>query len=298
MVENQFSTTIKTLRSNGGGEYIFKAVTSYLASHGIAHQISCPYTPQQNDLMERKHRHLKETTITLLSQASLPSQYWSFAIQTNVSRINLLPTATFGFLSPWYKLYGHHTDLTHLKVVGCACYPLLRPYTHHKLVNITKECLFLGYSIVSKRYLCLDLTTNHLYTSRHGLFNETKFPFPSFPSSNSKPSISQPSHDTWLSNLLYLHSTNQPSVLGPYMPSASSHTDTLLPISSTPMPQVQHDPSITPPSPIPHTDAAFAHSSNLAIPPIQPPSSTLSQTIPTNHIPISQAIAIDDFVPT
>lgn len=65
MVENQFSTTIKTLRSNGGGEYIFKAVTSYLASHGIAHQISCPYTPQQNDLMERKHRHLKETTITL-----------------------------------------------------------------------------------------------------------------------------------------------------------------------------------------------------------------------------------------
>lgn len=217
MVENQFSTTIKTLRSNGGGEYIFKAVTSYLASHGIAHQISCPYTPQQNDLMERKHRHLKETTITLLSQASLPSQYWSFAIQTNVSLINLLPTATFGFLSPWYKLYGHHTDLTHLKVVGCACYPLLRPYTHHKLENITKECLFLGYSIVSKRYLCLDLTTNHLYTSRHGLFNETKFPFPSFPSSNSKPSISQPSHDTWLSNLLYLHSTNQPSVLGPYM---------------------------------------------------------------------------------
>ena len=98
LVENQFSTTIKTLRSDGGGggEYTSKDFTSYIAFHGIAHQISCPYTPQQNGLVERKHRHLIETTITLLSQASLPSQYWSFAVQTAVSLINLLPTATFG----------------------------------------------------------------------------------------------------------------------------------------------------------------------------------------------------------
>ena len=98
LVENQFSTTIKTLRSDGGGggEYTSKDFTSYTAFHGITHQISCPYTPQQNGLVERKHRHLIETTITLLSQASLPSQYWSFAVQTAVSLINLLPTATFG----------------------------------------------------------------------------------------------------------------------------------------------------------------------------------------------------------
>ena len=75
MVETQFSTKIKTLRSNGGGEYTFSAFKSYLLQHGITHQISCPYTPQQNSLVERKHRLLVETTITLLSQASMPIAY-------------------------------------------------------------------------------------------------------------------------------------------------------------------------------------------------------------------------------
>ena len=67
MVKTQFSATIKALRSNGGGEYTSKLFESYLSSHGIHHQLSCPYTPQQNGLVERKHRHLIETTITLLS---------------------------------------------------------------------------------------------------------------------------------------------------------------------------------------------------------------------------------------
>ena len=99
MVKTQFSATIKTLRSNGGGEYTSKLFESYLSSHGIHHQLSCPYTPQQNGLVERKHRHLIETTITLLSQASLPSQFWSFAVQTAMTLITLLPTASLSFLT-------------------------------------------------------------------------------------------------------------------------------------------------------------------------------------------------------
>ena len=75
MVETQFSIKIKTLRSDGGGEYTSSAFKSYLLQHGITHQISCPYTPQQNGLVERKHRHLVETTITLLSQALMPTAY-------------------------------------------------------------------------------------------------------------------------------------------------------------------------------------------------------------------------------
>ena len=115
-----------------------------------------PYTPQQNGLVERKHRHLIETVITLLSQASLPSTFWSFAIQSALTLINLLPTSTLEFLSPWFKIYGQHPDITSLKIFGCACYAFLKPYTKHKLEHKTTECLFLGYSTVSKGYLCRD----------------------------------------------------------------------------------------------------------------------------------------------
>ena len=197
MVETQFSTRIKTLRFDGGGEYTSSAFKSFLLQHGITYQMSCLYTPQQNGLVEKKHRHLVETTITLLSQASMPIVYWPYAILTTVFLINLLPTSVLGFTSPWSKLYSSSPDLSQLKVFGCACYPLLRPYTSHKLDPRTKECVFLGYSPRSKGYLCLDLSTHNFYVSRHDLFNESKFP--TLPSSLQSNSPSLVSH---LSNAL------------------------------------------------------------------------------------------------
>ena len=143
MVKIQFSSTIKVLRLDWGGEYTSKSFESFLSSNGIHHQISCPYTPQQNDLVERKHRHLIKTTITLLSQASLPSTYWSFTVQFALTLINLLPTATLDFLSPWFKFHGQHPNIFSLKIFGCACYPFFRPYNQHKLNHKTTECIFL-----------------------------------------------------------------------------------------------------------------------------------------------------------
>ena len=183
MIETQFSSKIKTFRFDGGGEYTSSAFKSYLLQHCIIHQISCHYTPQQNGMVERKPRHLIETTITLLSQASISTTYWSYAVLTAVSLINLLPTSVLNIVSPWYKLYSFHPDLSWLKVFGYACYPCLRPYTTHKLEPRTNECLFLGYSSNSKGYLCLDVQSQHLYTSRHALFNESKFPFTTFSTS-------------------------------------------------------------------------------------------------------------------
>ena len=176
MVANQFSLKIKTFRSNGGGEFTSNEFKSYLSNHGIAHHISCPHTPQQNGVVERKHRHIIEITITLLSQAFLSYSFWTFAIQTAVSLINLLPTSVLDWKSPWSKLHSTSPDLTQLKVFGCACYPNLRPYTTHKLEPRTRECIFIGYPTHSKGYLCLDPQTNHVYTSRHVVFNESKFP--------------------------------------------------------------------------------------------------------------------------
>ena len=214
MVETQFSTKLKSFRSNGGGEFTSPAFKLFLTTHGIHHQVSCPSTPQQNGLVERKHRHLIETSITLLAQAQIPNTYWTYAIQTTVNLINLLPTAVLQFQSPWSILNHKPPDLSQLKVVGCACYPFLRPYTTHKLDPRTKECIFLGYSTTSKGYLCFDPTTNTIYTSRHVLFNESKFPFPTLTHTSDIPSPIQ-SNQAWFSNFLYFHSSNQPSLLSP-----------------------------------------------------------------------------------
>jgi hypothetical protein len=203
MVETQFSLPIKALRSDCGGEFTLNQFNQFCASKGIIHQLSCPHTPQQNGVAERKHRHLVQCALALLSQSNLPMSYWSYAISTAAHLINRLPTPNLGHKSPWQVLYHKNPDLAYLRTFGCQCFPLLTPYTAHKLYPKTQPCIFLGYPLHSKGYYCLDPITLRLYVSRHVLFNENTFP--GLKVSDSSSSVTQPA-ETWLNTLLTLHS--------------------------------------------------------------------------------------------
>lgn len=56
MVENLFSSTIKILHADGGGEFCIHLFTQFLHKHGITHRLFCPYTCQQNGSGKRKHQ--------------------------------------------------------------------------------------------------------------------------------------------------------------------------------------------------------------------------------------------------
>lgn len=79
LIKTQFSTELKVLKSDCVGEYISRAFTQVCYSHGISYQFSCPYTPQQNGVVERKHRHIVESAFSMLSQDNLPLTHWSYA---------------------------------------------------------------------------------------------------------------------------------------------------------------------------------------------------------------------------
>lgn len=140
------------------------------------------------------------------------------------------------------------------------------------------------------------------------MFNETRFPF-SFVHSSVLAS-NTPSPDTWLSNLLYLHCSNQSSILGLY----SSHTSppTTLSHTSFLLPQTVTSTISTPSAPIPspaltglvthpissaplHTFISISHTT----PPDPTPSSLSDPTPPdpSPHIlPIS--VSSSQFDPT
>ncbi|GJR25085.1 zinc finger, CCHC-type containing protein [Tanacetum coccineum] len=67
-VELQQESPIKKFKTDRGGEYID---TLYFHSVGIIHEMTAPYTPQQNGIYERKNRVLKEMVNSMLSYSGL-----------------------------------------------------------------------------------------------------------------------------------------------------------------------------------------------------------------------------------
>jgi hypothetical protein len=69
LVETQFQTQVKCLRTDNGIEFI---MSDFYASKGIIHQRSCVKTQQQNAIIERKDQHLLTVARALWFQAHLP----------------------------------------------------------------------------------------------------------------------------------------------------------------------------------------------------------------------------------
>lgn len=87
IIQTQFKTTVKTIRTDNGPELFLKR---FFSNHGIIHQTSCVDSPQQNDIVERKHQHLSNIARSLLFQSKLPKKNWAHALNHAVYLINKL----------------------------------------------------------------------------------------------------------------------------------------------------------------------------------------------------------------
>ena len=113
MIQNQFNTMLKHIRSDNGQEFHMPA---FFASKGIIHQHSCVETPQQNSVVERKHQHILNVARALCFQSHLPIKYWGHCIQAAVYLINRLPCPILSNKSPYEALLHKPPSYSHLKV--------------------------------------------------------------------------------------------------------------------------------------------------------------------------------------
>ena len=174
-VNTQFQTQIKTIRSDNGTEFLNESFNTFTQSHGIIHQTSCPYTPQQNGRVERKHRHLLEVARSLYFQAKFPIHLWGHCILTSTYLINRLPSKILNYKSPFEVLYQKPPQLDHLRVIGCQAHV----YTHttDKFGSKSTPTVLVGYPQNQKGYILYDPHTQKTITSRHVIFDESIFPY-------------------------------------------------------------------------------------------------------------------------
>ena len=182
MLGTQFQTQLKILRSDNGREYMNQKMHDFISTHGLIHQTSCPYTPQQNGVAERKNRTLLEITRALMFEAKTPAHFWPEVISTASYLTIIFPTKILQFKTPLETLRCYATippshSLTPC-VFGCIVYVHLSPHTRHKLEPCVVECVFLGYGVTQKGYRCFDPLHNKLYTTLDCDFFESSYYYP------------------------------------------------------------------------------------------------------------------------
>jgi hypothetical protein len=140
--------------------------------HGIQRQYTCRSTLQQNGVAKRKNMHITEVACALMAYKSMPHDYWAEAIATAVYIMNRTPTATMHGMTPKEKYNGRKLDLSHLKVFGCIEYVHVPNELQTKLDPKAKKCVFIGYSLEQKGYICYNLVTGEMRVSMDVVFDE------------------------------------------------------------------------------------------------------------------------------
>ncbi|XP_019086343.1 PREDICTED: uncharacterized protein LOC109126896 [Camelina sativa] len=173
-VFTQYKKKIKKIRTDNAPEL---ASTDLVKTHGMIHQFSCAYTPQQNSIVERKHQHLLNVTRALFFQSHVPLAYWTDCLLTAVFLINITPSPLMLNRTPYELLNVKKPDYTFLRTFGCLCYVSTNSKDRHKFSSRADKCVFLGYSFGYKGYKVLHLDSNVVSISRNFVFHETIFPF-------------------------------------------------------------------------------------------------------------------------
>ena len=165
--EKESNCSLKILRSDNGGEFTSHKFEEYLVKEGIKHQLTIPYTPQQNGVSERKNRTLMEMARCLLYEKKLPLKFWVEAVSTATYLLNRMMTRSLGDKTPYEEWHGHKPSIDHLKVFGSPCYVLQPEIKRRKLDQKSEVGILIGYSSKSKGYKVFDLKTNQAIIARN-----------------------------------------------------------------------------------------------------------------------------------
>jgi len=263
----------KTIHVDNELEFI--SMRNFFLKKVIECQRTCVYTPQQNEVVEHKHRHILNTTRALLFQSHLPLEFGE-CVLTDTYIINRLPTLLLKNKSAFEMLYNRPPSLSHLKTFGCLCYvTVFSP--KQKFDPRAQQCIFICYPLNQKAYKLFDIDADTFFTSRDVIFHESVFPFCQQSQTQYSPPLQGILRNIDIDLLIHVqHSLDQPS-------SPTNH-NAPEPPSNQPSSPTRHN---APEPPLNQHSSPTRH--NAPEPPTDQPSSPTSRSL----APITKASPTD-----
>ena len=106
------SEELKILRIDNVGEYLSNEFKSCLPKHGIQHQLTVAYTPQQNGVAERMNRTLMDCVRSMLRTSSLDKKFWAEALATAVYIRNRVVSRSLPYnITPHHRWIGEAPNI-------------------------------------------------------------------------------------------------------------------------------------------------------------------------------------------
>lgn len=172
-VETQTGRKIRSLRSDGGGEYISAEYTTFLSDNGIIHQKTCAYTPQQNGVAERMNRTLKDLVRAMLHHKAIDTDFWAEALNTAAYIRNRVTSRGIPSNTTPYELwYSKKPSVSHMRIFGSKCWYKVPNEKVKSLDRRANEAIMLGYATGQKGYKLWDVNKHKVVVSRDVKFEE------------------------------------------------------------------------------------------------------------------------------
>ncbi|PWA92889.1 zinc finger, CCHC-type [Artemisia annua] len=173
-IEMELKIKVRMLRTDRGGEFTSNEFTKYCKDNGIARQLTAPYSPQQNGVVERRNRTVLSTTRSMMKAMKLPLTFWAEAVRHAIYILNRVPTRALTDKTPYEALYNRKPNLENLRIFGCTAYAKITIPHLKKLDDRSIPLIYLGVEEGSKACRLYDPVTQKKHVSRDVKFMETK----------------------------------------------------------------------------------------------------------------------------
>ena len=144
-VERESGKLLKTLRTDGGGEFTSNAFENNCQANGIMHEVTTLYTPQHNALAETRNKTILNMVRNLLKEKGLPHKLWGETASMVVYILNRCPTKVLEAVVPLKVWSGVKPAVEHFRVFGSLAFKHIPDQRRTKLQDKSTTMVFIGY---------------------------------------------------------------------------------------------------------------------------------------------------------
>lgn len=123
LIEQETKEKIEILRTDRGGEFVSQDFNIFCDKSGILRHLTAPYTPQQNEVVEKRNSRLIEMARSMLKHMHMLNYLWGEAIHHATYFLNWIATRALKDKTPYEAFRAKKLNIDHLRIFGL---PMLR----------------------------------------------------------------------------------------------------------------------------------------------------------------------------